>query len=339
MNGKKTKKSRVTITFNGKKHTLDEWTRNETAADREQSLDWKHAFPNQEHDADSPLPLKTDKPPGIRRKQKKAIAISQRMQAAHEWIPTIKSFTLPALAAVAVGLMIGLSVLTIFATQERASDRDSASDGLSQGAASSPASPVDREAFRLQAYVVQAGVFSTAEAAQTEADQLAAMGLAAVTVDDGKAAVYLSAAATEEQAERLADDFRRRGISVYPKPWTIEPSAHPPALANARLAQAVAYGGSVLRQLLRLPASSADASHDSAQILKEAEQMVSKWEPDQVTGLDREAQRHFDQFINGTNDAVKHAEAYVKNREDIRSSATYQESLIAAIDLYRQWLK
>jgi hypothetical protein len=220
----KKKTPRVTITFNGKTHNLEEWTRQETATDKDKSLNWNAAFSEErttmEHHAQ---PITDDdafvkqKHSFFRNNKKRHLVLSKPSGTWH----TIRLFWLPAVAAIVVGLVIGLSMLMIFSDQNT-KVKDTWADGQKKTQNDGSSEAVRNVNLNLPVYMIQAGLFGSSSKAKQVAEQLKSQGPAAVMQVSRGTAIFVGVSQTEAGADQLLAHFKKTGMTVFKKQMTIQ---------------------------------------------------------------------------------------------------------------------
>jgi hypothetical protein len=220
----KKKTPRVTITFNGKKHNLEEWTRQETAADKDKSLNWNAAFSEErttmKHHtqpiADDDAFVK-QKHSFFRNNKKRRPVLSKSSGTWH----TIRLFWLPAVAAMVVGLVIGLSMLMIFSDQNT-KVKDTWADGQKKTQSDGASEAAKAINLNVPVYMIQAGLFGSSSKAKQVAEQLKNQGPAAVMQVSGGTAIFVGISQTEVGADQLLAHFKKKGMTVFKKQMTIQ---------------------------------------------------------------------------------------------------------------------
>ncbi|SFG05883.1 SPOR domain-containing protein [Sporolactobacillus nakayamae] len=220
----KKKTPRVTITFNGKKHNLEEWTRQETAADKDKSLNWNAAFSEERTTTEHHTQPVTDDDAFV--KQKYSFFRHNKKRRPVLSIPsgtwqTIHHFWLPAVAAIVVGLVIGLSMLMIFSDQNT-KVKDTWADNPKKTQSDGASEAVKAVNLNLPVYMIQAGLFGSNSKAKQVAEQLKSKGPAAVMQVSGGSAIFVGVSQTEVGADQLLAHFKKKGMTVFKKQMTIQ---------------------------------------------------------------------------------------------------------------------
>jgi stage II sporulation protein B len=139
----------------------------------------------------------------------------------------VKSAVLSILMAVAVGTSFGFVVLNVIPKQkEHVSSTNSSSlstvssiptrsEDTSQEA-STPAAEASAQSLTVS--VIQAGVFTDKEAAQTYAKQLQASGIPAVAVGQHPTSLFIAVGVDKEALQPLNAVYKQKGQSTYIKP-------------------------------------------------------------------------------------------------------------------------
>lgn len=224
---KNKKMPQVTITFNGKKHTMEEWTRRETAADKDKSLDWNAAFSEEHVPTDRQTQTIVDEDAFVKPKH----FILNRRKKWHSSssksfgpLATIRFIWLPAAAALVVGLAIGLTMLMIFNEQNPKSNDTWTSNNESAQSGKESSEAVSKNDLNLSVYVIQAGLFGSTDKAEQIASELRNHGPAAVMPVTGGTAIFVGVAQTDAGATQLLAHFKGLGMTVFKKKIPIKAS-------------------------------------------------------------------------------------------------------------------
>lgn len=212
------KKPQVTVTFNGRKYTLDEWTKKQTAADREKTLDWSAAFsaarePNEQHvqplaDPDASEEQKPERPGSAPRRSTDPLR-------------PLRFIWLPAAAALVVGLVIGMTMLMLFSQQNTQSSHSWT--GTSQAAQSDGNAKSVRTAdLNISVFAIQAGLYRSENKASQIADQLRGTAPASSLQVSGGTAILIGISSTDQGAAKLLDVFKQKNLTVFKKKISIQ---------------------------------------------------------------------------------------------------------------------
>lgn len=339
---KKKESPRVIITFNGKKHTLEEWTKQETAADKERQLNWNHAFPKNPDTADRESPYINNKPSRIKSYLRvrhvfgrKKIKWPAGGRTIRETLYPVRHFLLPAAAAIVVGLSIGLSMLLVF-TGQTGPGQGAWTSGTGRSAtAGQSLSPVTNQSLGLSVYVIQSGVYSTQAAAGQAAGQLRNNGAAAVTFNQGTTDIFISAASTAAGAAKLAGYFKNQGIPVYQKNIQFSASANPAVLKDGSAAAFAAQGKALMQDLLKISEEAVNNHFSpSGQALAQMDRLLNSWKLPNAGSLSSRDGQIAENFRKSAVTAASRAHA-MQAKGTGTSFSTYQQSLLETIMLYR----
>lgn len=344
LDDQKKKSPQVIIRFNGEKHTLEEWAKRETAADKEKDLDWSRAFPKNPDTADRDDSIY---------KHHKANRTEPYFHIGRmfgrrktNWLPgrrairgtlyTVRYFWLPAAAAVIVGLSIGLSMLLVFTGQNRPEQAAWTSGTVrSSTAGSSLSSPLTQRSLALSVYVVQTGVYATQTAAGQAASRLRNEGVAAVTFKQGNADIFISAASTASGAAKLAGYFKNQGIPVYQKNVQFSASANPAVLKDSRTASFAARGRALVQELLQISEEAAgNRFFPSSQAVAQMDRLLKDWKLPAAGALSGSNRQTAVNFQKSVNTAASRARA-MRAKGTGATFNSYQQSLLEAIMSYR----
>lgn len=351
----KQEKSDVSITFNGKEHTLEEWTKAEiAAADKDKTLNWQSAF--QGHTEKSETNKKTSAPGkkfasyyyqvkkkrrrGL--KQKRTAFFPKHPPSAKEIRVFFKHVWLPVMAALVVGLGLGFTMLLIFSDQGKTSVKSSAAaeqttKKTGQGQA---VSPLKAEDLPFEVSVIQGGVFSKTEQVNKAIGGLRKKGVPAIAVKTGgQTAVYIGLMTNDSAGSRLTNYYKKRKVGYYEKKWQLSVAEHPLVLKNRQLADFIGKGRDILKALLGISGQvTPESSLIKAQTAEKLDKLKSgwQWEPaadnKQLSGTDKEK---LAAFYNDAGNAVSAAEA-LRKKTSARSFYIFQQSLLQATAEYGQ---
>ncbi|MCO7175525.1 hypothetical protein ACFP7A_00980 [Sporolactobacillus kofuensis] len=251
---KKQQKPHVTVMINGEKHSLDEWTRTETAADKDTSLDWHGAFSSHEHTLQSEQsrtfsdrdhdPLSRHKPTLFKKKKGWKTNQNQHMRP----LRMIRMFWLPGTAAIVVGLVIGLSMLMILSEQNNMIKGSRL--GKSSVNTTEEAQTVQRRNLNLSVYMIQAGVFESRSTATQMATKLKEQGSAAVMPTSEGTAIFVGISKTATGSEPLLMHNKQLGMTVFKKQIAIKPTSL--FQGDDRRATVAYYGNKLIMTMLDL---------------------------------------------------------------------------------------
>ncbi|MFD1705579.1 hypothetical protein ACFSCZ_02300 [Siminovitchia sediminis] len=124
--------------------------------------------------------------------------------------------------AVAIGLGFGLFVLKLVENPESGTALTDATPGVTADTGAGQAGSVSATMPDLTAAVVQGGVFSTEEAAESTSSQLASQGVPTVSMNvDDQQFLFVGIADNVTSAKAWADDYEAKGIDVYTKEFSV----------------------------------------------------------------------------------------------------------------------
>lgn len=126
--------------------------------------------------------------------------------------------------AIVVGLGFGLIILNTVTSKSEEGGRPTTTNPATE----TPSNSNDHTGTQsvelpvLSTFVVQGGVFTTKESAQTAIQSLEAKGIPAQEVtSNGSFAILLGTAGTLEEVKKIAADFKNKGAEVFPKPYDV----------------------------------------------------------------------------------------------------------------------
>lgn len=339
MDGNRKQKSDVVIRFNGERHSLEEWTKKETAAEKEKLLEWDHAFSGQ-MDLQAKPGGQNSNSPSEHLSYPKEIK-SGRIKGKLDSLPvrllrTIRIYWLPGAAAIVIGLVIGLTMLTVFSGKE---ETGSTVWGKKSGIISSGSNTVKVQSgsLDLSVYLVQAGVFSTRAKADQVSQGLRKEGFAAVTAGNNPTAVLIGAASSKNGAAQLESFYKSRDISVYQKYLQIRPQSTQ-ILKNNTLAAATLKVKTFISTLLMASGESYSGQKTiSTATAHRLENILADWK-----GADNNMSGNIDKQLNGSLEAAAdHALVQVQalqHKGTVENYYSLQQSLLEIIALYQSLL-
>lgn len=344
---KKKKSPQVIITFNGKKHTMEEWTKKETAADKEKLLNWNSAFPENQNRAGISHPQGQKLPDRVKSYLRVKHIFSRERKKwrpgrpmIHEAVYLVRHFWLPAAAAVVIGLAIGLTMLMIFAGQTQSVGAAWTARTGSSGAAaqSAPASASSRD-LGLSAYVIQAGVYSTKAKAAQAAAQLQNNGSAAIMVDRGTTAIFIGAASAKPGAAKLDGYYKSQGIPAYQKSLQFNASAKPAVLKTGSAATFIVQGKALMQNLLEISDEAINGNFSlSGQTVVKMDKLINAWKlPD--GGSLNSAGRSLAVNLQKQAGVAASMAHTLQVKKSGASFNAYQQSLLETIILYGELIK
>ncbi|RYL93874.1 SPOR domain-containing protein [Sporolactobacillus sp. THM7-4] len=341
----KRKSPHVMVTFNGKKQTLDEWTKRETAADKEKLLNWETAFPeNEDNNGSSALPdgahpspagkTCSERRPFGGKKRRKILKQSPVYRTAL----AIKLFWLPVTAAIVVGMITGLTLLIVFTSQYKTGNnhlthpQESLQPVVQQGAV-----PISSRNLELSVFVVQAGVYSSKASADQAASHLRAQGAATIEVKNGKTAIYIGATRTESQARSMAEIYQKQNIPAYQKSWETSVPARPMVLRDSRIAAFTVQGKSLIESLLAASGEASGGKYSpSEKSLSQVDKLLKGWNyPQTGDGISGREKKLMKALRARAIEAAGEVHS-LKTRGDNASFNAFQQKLLETIALYDQ---
>ncbi|MFX3615932.1 MAG: SPOR domain-containing protein [Sporolactobacillus sp.] len=343
MDERKDKHAQVSVTFNGEKHTLEEWTRKETAADKEKSLDWSGAFP------DTNLQGKKDEhpyQPADNREPRNYWPIhppkkqNRRLPgfSGHQIFQTLRIYWLPATAAIIIGLAIGLTMLILFSGQKQQT-----SSTWAGGRAAAPAqtafAPVSRKDLQLTAYFLQAGVYSSKAKAEEAASMLRGRGLAVLTGGQGQTALFVSAVGADSGAQKLSEYYKKQGISVYKKQLRFQAAPKSYALGHAATGNFIKNVRSIILTMDQDPVISGTKIYPRARAVSRLQKQnaaLQKLRSGTVVSNRRVATLMANICSIGRNASANALSS--QKKQTSAAYAAYQESLLQMIALYQNFI-
>lgn len=334
MSDNKKQAPHVTVTFNGKKHNLDEWTRKETAADKDKSLDWNTAFSTElksvdEH-AHAPSHLLTDQDAFVKRKHSlfrgKRIWRPKQHQISGA-VRIIRFFWLPAAAAVVVGLVIGLSMLTIFSQQNHAVKDTWANSGKSPQT-EEKSQAIQNQDLNLSVYLIQAGLFGSKSKADQIASQLRNHGPSILMATPGGTAIFVGVAETDAGASQLLTRDKDQGLTVFKKQMQFQPATG--FLNNKKQANSALDGKKLMLAFLAASEESQNgASSPSKKTMQNMDRLYEKCRTNAASTNDNTVGRFLASVDQSKNAAQKLAASHSEAQ-----FVQFQQSLLESVSEY-----
>lgn len=319
------RKPDVIISFNGEKHTLEEWTRQEIAAGKERPLDWSGAFPvkdpTQKHSG-FPSEPKAATRPAYRRKSDQAARV-------------IKQFWVPAAAAIVIGLAIGLTMLMLFSglSKQGATAGEqgaSASSGVTQ--------TVKQTDLDLAVFMIQTGVYSTKDKATQSAADLQQRHIPVLIAGGRQSAVFIGISGTRSAAGKLASLFQGQGLSVYVKPFNIKTAKQAAFLQDKRAADFAVKGKDIMQRLLKVADDAADGrQYPSQNTLNQLNKQVNEMNSISIASLNASEKK----LIAGVRSSAADAAGTLRTLRTSKDRDAYngfQQSLLKMISDYQNMI-
>ncbi|GGE42645.1 hypothetical protein GCM10011391_21800 [Pullulanibacillus camelliae] len=221
----------IIVSFNGKEHRLQEWTRKQVAAaEEDHSLDWKKTFQDQkridEPDYSEPASTVLTSKHRKKKKKKKRLPVSgQKKSRSTTFTTFFKHIWMPFITAIIVGLGIGFTVLILFSHNSKAPTDTETSSHQSQTATNTSSEEKNNQnakALALTLTEIQGGVFTTQKAAEAGMNDLKQhSGLPAAVIKDGERyAVFIGIVSSDSAKAQLTNTFTSKGVDIYSKSWS-----------------------------------------------------------------------------------------------------------------------
>lgn len=319
----KEEEEEVIVTFNGKEHTLTEWTKKEVAAaDDDATLNWRDVF--ESHKTELKTNIDEPAPTGVTLKKKTKRPLG--------FLPFFKHFWVPFLSAVIVGLGIGFTVLLLFSSngKKEVANAPAAASVTEhpKEATSSGDGAADVSTLSLSVQAVQAGVLSTKAAADGFVDDLKSQGVPAVSVQDGDHFnIFIALAATEESRDQIKNMYKEKVEKPYGKEWKLMKEVK----TTKATAQFLDKGRALFSGMIPLSAAAASGSAPDKKALDNIGQLLNNWSSQKVTTNDSTVDKQLISFKG----MLEAAFANIKNNGDGHSG---QQSLLDALGLYQEIL-
>lgn len=128
--------------------------------------------------------------------------------------------------AIGLGIAFGLILLNFISAKETPATTESTTapntEAPTNQSNNGTTNPVIFPAF--STYIIQGGIFSNQEAANTLSTQLSEKGIPSeiLMMDDGSYYVFLGLASTETEAKQLAGILKEKGAEVFTKPYELK---------------------------------------------------------------------------------------------------------------------
>ncbi|MFT8391657.1 MAG: hypothetical protein ABF683_10270 [Sporolactobacillus sp.] len=322
----------IHIRFNGETHTLDEWTKKESAADKEHFLDWSDAFPEM-HDESAqqrePVPYhpKKGRPPFLHGSP------SRLHPSVRQIFHLLRLFLLPAASAIIIGQANVFTMLLLFSGQKQ--QTSSTWQGTEAQASSAQTHPINDENIQITTYLLQAGVYSTKDKAQEAASLLRGKGLAVLTGGSKETALFIAAARKSSGAQQLAAYYKSQGVVVYQKQLRFKAAKKPAVLQNKKNSVFVLTTRAMILLMATDPSiGSGGKIHPQLSVPKQLQTQADRLQKISVqTDSPRLAS-----MVSAIKKTAQHAETRAKASADAQtgqSFASYQEALLELIALYQ----
>ena len=195
---------------------------NETAAAQEsveESFDWVLPDPIEEE-----IVKEYKIAPKQPKKQKKNLGISVWNKKNNRKNGLYTTIFLTVFFAVLLGTAFGVTILKLVTADSVV--EEPVTSKVDAAPEKVPAGGESLELNKIDAFVVQNGVFTTEEAAKERVNLIGAQGISAeVFPVNGKYAVYMGTASSIEEAKQLGETIKAKGVEVYAKPAVIQGGA------------------------------------------------------------------------------------------------------------------
>lgn len=310
----------IIVTFNGKDHTLEEWTKKQAAVRKQDKtpLNWRKVF--------------ADQVPVTRRDQREAAAgfsanrnFKGRRPGRFLAPLLIKFFGVPFVAAVIVGLAIGFTVLIMLSSHDKKIRNPSVATA-GQVAGETPGKKVKADAPQLDltVHAVQANTFSTAEGANEQVQTLKNLGVPAAVVRDGQRYdVFIALAGSESGRKKLVAKYE--SLKPFGKTWAVR---FPAAGLSEATARYLETGRILLLDLIRLSADKALDQKVDQKALADVQTTLNGW----TAAANVKMADNLKEDLTSFKGAIESAYSHIENREDQDAG---QQSLLDAVRLYQ----
>ncbi|SEM33101.1 stage II sporulation protein B [Mesobacillus persicus] len=193
---------------------------NETAAAKEpveDSFDW--ILPETVKDTEVTGNKSVLKPKPAKQRGLRLPGLPTNTKKSRKHSPIIPGVALNIFLAVAVGLGFGMIILNIVKSDQVQTAEQSVTPPAEEKDQHATAGTQVAELPAISTFVVQGGVFSTKDSADTAAKGLGGQGIFAAAVPvDGKFALLLATAGSIEEAKAAGDELESKGAEVFAKP-------------------------------------------------------------------------------------------------------------------------
>lgn len=237
-----------------------------------------------------------------------------------------KGLLLSTILAVAIGLGFGLFILNLVVNPENSTSLTDASPAVAPGDGKGQKQTIAATMPGLSAAVVQGGVFSTDEAANSISDEFSSQGFPTVSVNvDEQSFLFIGIADELAMAKTLAEGYENRGMDVYAKEFIIPENQF--TVDSKIEAEWLKEAPALFAALAKAAASAQGGGTISEQTLADAEKSLKKYE---VTGNEVSVD-----LKKQLNDAVKQLSAY-SSSGDQSSLTEAQQSLLNFLKAYHE---
>ena len=321
----------VIVSFNGKEHRLEEWSKKElAAADEDHSLNWRKTFAEQT--PSRPDEHKESAPALVKPKRKKRRKITNRHTTQRPFsegvlINFFKSFWVPFITAIIVGLGIGFTVLILFSDKSQAPNQETATEVVAdhKGTNGTSAANVNQGGqLDLSIQVIQEGLFSSQSAAQKEMDDIKDeynVPAAAIKQND-QYSVLIGLTNDEAIRDTLKNDFTERSMDVFGKKWDFKAGD---IQASKAVYEYLTTGNALFHELLAdSSAIIANNSLDKTKLDK-LEESLNEWNVPNDSSLSTSTKEEIKTF----NNILKTAFSQIQDGE------SGQQPLLDALSLYQ----
>ncbi|WP_100488718.1 SPOR domain-containing protein [Sporolactobacillus pectinivorans] len=263
----------VIIKFNGQAHSLEQWVKKETAAERER-LPESNRTSSEKAERKASI---VDQPGYLAHYQKnKTIRGRKRTFRASQILKIISHFWLPGAAAIVIGLVIGLTMLTAFSGKGNTGSA-AWSERLSTSSINVPSGKITGKSLELSIYVIQTGVFSTKERASQVAGNLRREGFSALTAGNNPTAVLIGGAFSKKGAGQLENYYKNRNIPAYQKYLQIQVQNSSKVLKNDKQAILTLKAKTFVQTLLTAAEENSGGQNVSDKTVRQMVSILDDW--------------------------------------------------------------
>ncbi|RYL94680.1 hypothetical protein [Sporolactobacillus sp. THM19-2] len=283
MDKKKQNECNVTVTFNGRKYSLQDWAEKETAANKDRSLDWSRSFPEKQDTMN-----KQDTDTGLfpRHKDKKSKKKKRGRKGAADPVSILVRLWLPVLAAVVIGLASGMTMLMFFSGADKPAGQSWAQSDGDASVQEQQRLPT-RKDLEFSTGMIQAGVFSTMEKASQVAESLRNEGIPSLAFPDRMNTVFIGAASTVQSAKVLTNDYKEKGVSFYTRKYDYRVTDQSSVLKSKSMAVFAARAKVYLQGMHQIADLKADERYPNQQLMERLNRQLNTLKGMEKTDLSR----------------------------------------------------
>lgn len=240
--------------------------------------------------------------------------------------PNKTGLLISSILAVAIGLGFGLFILKLVINPENSTTMTDAAPAVAPDSGKEQGTALTATMPGLSAAVIQGGVFSTEEAAESYSEQFTGKGLPTISLNvDEQQFLFIGITEDLSSAKTLAEDYKSQGIDVYAKEINIPENQI--KVDSKTEAEWMKEAPKLFGTLAKETSGARSGGQINEQVLQDTEKTIKSFEEKNVQ------QKVAVDLRNHLEDAMKQLSAYLASPNG-ESLAKAQQSLLQFFKVY-----